>query len=60
MRKPKKKKVTVKKRFWHPAVMENLMLQAQAEDYRREQMAALEHSAVSHLVDLDQDTTDLR
>ena len=51
MQKPKKKPVIVKKRFWHPAVMKNLMRQAQEEDYRREQMAAFEHSARSHFAD---------
>ena len=34
MRKPKKTPIVVKKRFWHPAVMANLMRQAQEEDYR--------------------------
>ena len=51
MQKPKKKPVIVKKRFWHPAVMENLMRQAQEEDYRREQMAVFERSARSHFAD---------
>ncbi|HEJ7348456.1 hypothetical protein F1511_27735 [Klebsiella oxytoca] len=42
----------MKKRIWHPAVMENLMRQAQAEDYQREQMAELERGACAHLADL--------
>ncbi|EPQ2972042.1 hypothetical protein NRF88_005698 [Klebsiella pneumoniae] len=42
MQKPKKKPLVVKKRSWHPAVMANLMRQAQEEDYRREQMAELD------------------
>ncbi|EIZ7000244.1 hypothetical protein VXS30_25960 [Escherichia coli] len=41
-----------KKKSWHPAVMENLMRQAQEEDYRREQMAELERSARSHFADI--------
>lgn len=49
MQKPKKKPLVVKKRSWHPAVMANLMRQAQEEDYRREQMAELERSVRSHL-----------
>ncbi len=40
MQKPKKKPLVVKK-ISHPAVMANLMRQAQEEDYRREQMAEL-------------------
>ncbi|MDN6899380.1 hypothetical protein EXW84_28820 [Klebsiella pneumoniae] len=48
LQKPKKKPIVVKKRSWHPAVMANLMRQAQEEDYRREQMAELERSARSH------------
>lgn len=51
MRKPKKTPIVVKKRFWHPAVMEHLMRQAQEEDYRREQMAELERSAAAHFAD---------
>ncbi|UCQ29641.1 hypothetical protein DCF83_18260 (plasmid) [Edwardsiella tarda] len=52
MRKPKKKPIVVKKRFWHPAVMENLMRQAQAEDYQREQMAELDRAARAHFGNL--------
>ncbi|MCJ4485870.1 MULTISPECIES: hypothetical protein, partial [Klebsiella] len=52
MQKPKKKPLVVKKRSWHPAVMANLMRQAQEEDYRREQMAELERSARSHFADI--------
>lgn len=52
MQKPKKKPLVVKKRFWSPAVMANLMRQAQEEDYRREQMAELERSARSHFADI--------
>lgn len=52
MQKPKKKTIVVKKRFWSPVVMENLMREAQEEDYRREQMAAFEHSARSHFADI--------
>ncbi|EJJ0143927.1 hypothetical protein NHJ36_004447 [Salmonella enterica] len=52
MRKPKQRKIVMKKRIWHPAVMENLMRQAQAEDYQREQMAELERGACAHLADL--------
>ena len=51
MRKLKKKPTIEKKRFWHPAVMLHLMRQAQEEDYRREQMSALELSARSHFAD---------
>lgn len=36
---------------YHPKVMEHLMKQAQAEDYRREQLAELERSASRHLSD---------
>ncbi|WP_200144179.1 hypothetical protein HYG91_27160 (plasmid) [Klebsiella pneumoniae] len=46
------KPLVVKKRSWHPAVMANLMRQAQEEDYRREQMAELERSARSHFADI--------
>lgn len=51
MRRPKKKTAVLKKRRWHPAVMDNLMRQAQEEDYRREQMAALDRAARAHFVD---------
>ncbi|WP_269688977.1 hypothetical protein [Klebsiella pneumoniae] len=51
MQKPKKKPLVVKK-IPHPAVMANLMRQAQEEDYRREQMAELERSARSHFADI--------
>ncbi|WP_269707430.1 hypothetical protein [Klebsiella pneumoniae] len=51
MQKPKKKPLVVKKDR-HPAVMANLMRQAQEEDYRREQMAELERSARSHFADI--------
>ncbi|MGV3346022.1 hypothetical protein ACGVWS_09820 [Enterobacteriaceae bacterium LUAb1] len=40
--------IVVKKRFGYPAVIENLICEAQDEDYRREQMAAFERSARSH------------
>jgi hypothetical protein len=55
MQKSKKKPIVVKKKSWkswHPAVMANLMRQAQEEDYRREQMAELERSARSHFADI--------
>jgi len=48
MRKPKTRKIVVKKRFWHPAVMVNLMRQAQEEDYRRDRMLELERQGESH------------
>ncbi|HGB7953537.1 TPA: hypothetical protein ACIWBD_004269 [Salmonella enterica subsp. enterica serovar Enteritidis] len=51
MQKPRKKSIVAKKKFWHPAVMENLMRQAQEEDYRRQQMAELERSARLHFAD---------
>lgn len=50
-----KKPIVVKKKFWHPAVMEHLMRQAHAEDYRREQMAALERSTRSHFADIGEE-----
>ncbi len=43
--------LVVNKRLWPPYVMENLMRQAQEEDYRRERMAEAERSARSHLAD---------
>ncbi|EHR3335236.1 MAG: hypothetical protein WAX30_22435 [Citrobacter portucalensis] len=52
MPKPKKNLVIVNKKFWHSAVMEHLMRQAQEEDYRREQMAEFERSARSHFADI--------
>ncbi len=55
MQKSKKKPLVVKKNSWHPAVMENLMSQAQKEDYRREQMAELERSARSHFADIGEE-----
>lgn len=52
MAKVKKRTLVVaKKKHWAPSVMVHLMRQAQEEDYRREQMAASERSARSHLAD---------